>query len=274
MSSEIIRRANWANLLRVVCNPIFGARQASAIVRFQHNAKPLKEFLVEVTGESTTLVQELINEAQASPLVASVFERLRQLESTRRVRSIVGNVSMSDWFTLYSLVRLTQPETVVETGVASGASSTAILSALEKNGRGWLYSIDLPPDQVIGRRLRDGLQYDRAFEGRTTGWLVPQQLKHRWQLVLGDVRDVLKPLLDQLGEIDMFFHDDLHTPEHMFWEFNLVWPYLKAGGILTSDDVTYGWSDFIRSVDTTLSPYLNHDFLGAVRKEWPSHGWW
>ncbi len=270
MSSEVIKRANWANLLRVVCHPIFGIRQVAGLVRFERNAKPLKELLVAVTGESTALVQELLNEAQASSLIDRVFERLREAESAR-LKGIVGNVSMSDWLALYALVRLTQPDTVVETGVASGASSVAILSALEKNGRGRLYSIDLPPDQVIGQRLRDGLIYDRAYQGGKTGWLVPQQLRSRWQLILGDVRDVLKPLLDQLGEIDMFFHDDLHTPEHMFWEFNLVWPYLKAGGLLTSDDVTYGWSDFVRSVDKAISPYLNHDFLSALRKERPSH---
>lgn len=37
-----------------------------------------------------------------------------------------------------------KPERVIETGVARGASSQAILQALEENRKGHLYSIDMP----------------------------------------------------------------------------------------------------------------------------------
>lgn len=45
---------------------------------------------------------------------------------------------------IYLLVRLTKPEVVVKTGVGPGASSALILNALNRNGKGVLYSIDLP----------------------------------------------------------------------------------------------------------------------------------
>ncbi|MFC1947595.1 class I SAM-dependent methyltransferase [Chloroflexota bacterium] len=264
MASIIKDRISWSNLFRVICNPLFGVREIHALHRFSHNEKPLLEFLVMITKTSDSLIKELLNEAEASPLYASVFNVLTNIEST--TKGEMGNISESDWLLLYTLVRLVKPETVVETGVASGISTTAILSALYKNEMGRLYSIDLPLNRIIGNRMRDGRLYDLVYEGQQTGWLIPEHLQSQWELILGDVRDVLEPLLNQLRNIDMFFHDDLHTPDHMFWEFKLVWPYINAGGVIASDDINYGWVDFVRSTDTSLSPYLHHNLLGLIRK--------
>gem|GEM_PF-4501569 len=44
---------------------------------------------------------------------------------------------------IYSVVRATKPEIVVETGVNNGISTYFILSALERNDSGLLYSIDI-----------------------------------------------------------------------------------------------------------------------------------
>ena len=45
---------------------------------------------------------------------------------------------------LYAVCRIRNPGIVVETGVASGVSSSYILCALENNEHGELYSIDQP----------------------------------------------------------------------------------------------------------------------------------
>lgn len=45
---------------------------------------------------------------------------------------------------LYVLARELKPEVIVETGVASGVSTLFFLQALEDNGSGKLYSVDLP----------------------------------------------------------------------------------------------------------------------------------
>ena len=58
---------------------------------------------------------------------------------------------------LYALVRLLDPDTIVETGVADGDSSAAMLQALQDNRReGQLFSTDLPPS---GDSLADGTRY-------------------------------------------------------------------------------------------------------------------
>lgn len=123
----------------------------------------------------------------------------------------------------YLACRALKPDLVVETGVAYGVTSAYILQALEQNGRGTLYSIDLPP---------------LAREGdRFVGAAIPEALKSRWQLQRGASKRVLPILLAQLRGVDMFVHDSLHTYRNMRWEFDTVWPSLPPGGVVIADDV-------------------------------------
>jgi hypothetical protein len=124
--------------------------------------------------------------------------------------------------TLWSLIRHRKPAKIVETGVARGISSAFQLGALEKNGEGQLWSIDLPP-------VRTGWQVD-------TGSAVPERLRSRWTYIRSSSRRALPPLLTELGAIDMFVHDGLHTAETMTFEFHHVWPYLVTDGVLVADD--------------------------------------
>lgn len=122
---------------------------------------------------------------------------------------------------LYLLVRAARPRIVVETGVLYGASSSHILAALECNGQGKLYSIDL---------ARDDREPSHDF-------FIPGELKPRWHLTLGDSRRKLPPLLARLNTIDLFHHDSLHTFGHMIWEYETAFGHLAPGGVLSSDDV-------------------------------------
>lgn len=124
---------------------------------------------------------------------------------------------------LDAIVSLHGPGVVVETGVAQGASSLAILEAMERLGKGHLHSIDLP---VLS-----------GEDGQFVGRLVPSPLKHRWSLHLGPSRMVLPSLLDELGQIDIFLHDSDHSYETQLEEYRAAWPRLRGRGILLSDDV-------------------------------------
>jgi predicted O-methyltransferase YrrM len=123
----------------------------------------------------------------------------------------------------YLTCRLLRPGVVVETGVAYGVSATFILKALEENGSGALHSVDLPP-------LRRG--YDKSW-----GVAVPEELRARWTLHRGSSGRVLPGLLEELGKVDVFLHDSLHTRRNMRREFAAVWPRLRTGGVLLADDV-------------------------------------
>ncbi len=124
----------------------------------------------------------------------------------------------------YLGVRLIRPNKIVETGVASGVSSTFLLSALEANGGdGVLHSIDLPP---LGPRVEDYV-----------GILVPEELRSRWQLHRGSSRRVLPGLLSRLGTIDLFVHDALHTYWSQRAELRDVSRHLSERALVLADDI-------------------------------------
>ncbi len=153
-------------------------------------------------------------------------------ESTRR---LLANIRHEDTYAphwaadsvmarlCYLACRLTSPEVVVETGVAYGVSSAFIMRAMQENGRGTLYSVDLPP---LRRR------YERFW-----GIAVPEELRGRWRLHRGTSASVLPRLLGDIPTVDLFVHDSLHTHRNMRREFDTVWPHLRSGALLLADDI-------------------------------------
>jgi predicted O-methyltransferase YrrM len=145
------------------------------------------------------------------------------------------------------MIRCFKPRIVVETRVANGASSTFILSALEKNNFGKLYSIDLPDKDLL---LREEV-----------GWLVPKSLRHRWRLLIGDSRIILPKLLAELGHVDIFLHDSLHTLEHILFEINEAYNYMPKGGFLIIDDINPAWIKKVTQEIKTEKFELFYDLL-------------
>lgn len=123
----------------------------------------------------------------------------------------------------YLICRVLQPDVVLETGVANGASSAILLHAIAQNGHGTLHSIDLPPLTHSG----DG----------TVGSLVPPRLKDGWKLYYGPSHRIARRLLPSIRKVDFFLHDSLHTYKNMMREFQLVYPYLARPAILLADDI-------------------------------------
>lgn len=146
---------------------------------------------------------------------------------------------------VYGIVRYHRPKVVVETGVGLGGSSLFILKALHDNGCGRLYSIDLPEfDKYYPDIIKDYNLDPKVFKkiAGKIGWLVPEELRYRWELIEGDAKLELPKLLKKLERIDIFLHDSLHTYDHMMFEYAEAWEYLRDGGILMSDDVNEYWS--------------------------------
>jgi predicted O-methyltransferase YrrM len=125
----------------------------------------------------------------------------------------------------WSLVRYLRPLKVVETGVARGLTTSIVLQALEINGVGDLFSVDLPPS-IDRHRFTD-----------QTAAAVPDGVKASWTLVRGSSRRRLPGLLETLGGIDLFIHDSLHSHRNMSFELAEAWRALRPGGFLLADDV-------------------------------------
>jgi Methyltransferase domain len=138
---------------------------------------------------------------------------------------------------LWCLVRHVRPEHVVETGVAHGVSSRCILEALDRNGAGHLWSIDLPPLTIPERRPEIAAA-------------VPENRRGRWTYIEGSSRRRLPGLLSELGEIQLFVHDSLHSTRNTCWELQQAWSALTPGGAVIADDIDHNWgfADFASSV--------------------------
>ena len=196
------------------------------------------------------------------PLLNQVIENVRAKQGHQ------GGVSIEDGMVLYGVTRALKPDYMIETGVAAGVSNSFINAALIENGKGQLYSIELPPAASGAGVHADGGVF--AWPQTGVGWAVPAEIREaigtRNELILEDARTALPALLERLPHVDIFFHDDLHTPEHMLWEYRLVWPYLKSGGMLLSDDSDFGWIKFCREQGMNGHSALNMQRLTAVSK--------
>ncbi|HUA19361.1 MAG TPA: class I SAM-dependent methyltransferase [Bryobacteraceae bacterium] len=124
---------------------------------------------------------------------------------------------------IWCLVRHLKPERVVETGVAHGVTSRFILDALALNGHGHLWSIDLPPLEEDWRKQ--------------VGVAVGSRHKDRWTYINGSSRRRLPGLLSQLGRIDLFIHDSLHSQRNVLFELERAWAAVRPGGAIVVDDV-------------------------------------
>jgi hypothetical protein len=196
--------------------------------------------LIKLTGEEKEKIKRLLNEAEN--IREHIIDKLSKIPAFHgaMVSPLEGSI-------IYTIIRCLKPKIVIETGVANGASSTFILSALEKNNLGKLYSIDLPSKDLL---LKEEI-----------GWLVPQSLRHRWGLIIGNSRIVLPKLLAELGHVDIFLHDSLHTLEHILFELKESYNYIPKGGFLIVDDINVDWIKKINQEIKTEKSELFYDLL-------------
>jgi len=152
-----------------------------------------------------------------------------------------GRIGDEEGMRLYALVRELQPKTVVETGVCNGFSTAFLLLGLDRNGVGELHSLDLP--DVIGEVYDPGTFWEGKRgaaipPGKEPGWVIPDELRGRWRLVLRRSQEELPRLVERLGTLDFFMHDSEHSEACMRFEFEAAWAALCDGGVLAADDVT------------------------------------
>ncbi len=207
-----------------------------------------ESFIMNLTGADAVEVREYAGEFRLNQELQNSIEGKRSAFIKRRHSSWDYSIGTTLGLVLYVICRRQKPDIVVETGVASGMSSSHILCALEQNKRGQLYSIDLP----------------RRQEERS-GWLIPDHLRHRWHLILGKSSEELAPLLKKVVAIDIFLHDSDHSYQNMFWEFQTAWICLKDGGLLLAHniDTNEAFSDFYR--DHGVKGYSLADMGGIVK---------
>ncbi len=233
----------------------------------------LPNFVANLTGVDSMEIEKYVEEIRSKKEFNShVWEKLGWFERHLKLEDkgfAPGAPSEEVGILLYAITRILKPDIVLETGVASGVSSAYILHALEDNKHGSLISIDLP--------CEEGQVYPEDYiksagagwpvpKGEQPGWIIPDDLRHRWRLISGRSSEKLQPALEEVESMDIFIHDSEHSYENMRWEYLTAWPYLKRGGILLSHDVDWNnaFFDFCKSVEGKSLTYRSN-FAGIVK---------
>lgn len=214
---EWLIRAGLDRTAGVARHPILAA-QASAARRWSRKSFQPTEALARTIDSK--LWDETV--AFAAELEAEHRARFEQLRASIRLGGA------GDHRLLYFLTRLTRPTVVVETGVAAGWSSAAILAALARNGEGHLWSSELV--------------YDRPWlhdDYRTyVGMVVDDHLRDRWTLLLDGDDANLPSILAECGEVGLFHYDSDKSFAGRTRALRTVEPSLADDAVLVFDDIT------------------------------------
>ena len=218
------------------------------------------------------ILKDALEEAKTVPHSDQVFERrdfiekyLVEITKKYGAHYAAGWVNLDDALFLYWLVRKLNPKTIVQTGVCNGLSSAFMMLGLVKNGsEGRLRVIDLPPvfSATDSAWTTKGKVYGVVIpEGKSSGWMVPDAYRDRFEVWTGDAKALLPKMVDNVDSIDLFYHDSDHTYDHMMFEFREAKRKLRLGGLIVGDDVSWNASvwDF---ADQFGVPSYN--FKGAV----------
>jgi predicted O-methyltransferase YrrM len=124
---------------------------------------------------------------------------------------------------LYRLSEGLQATRVVETGVGYGWSSLSLLLSLKNRDGARLVSTDFP------YLLPDAERY--------VGVVVPDRLRSGWALIRNADREALPKACAMLDQIDLCHYDSDKSYGGRLWAYRYLWPRLRVGGMLVSDDV-------------------------------------
>jgi predicted O-methyltransferase YrrM len=239
--------ANWRNRLAFASrHPAYAVK---SVLRDVFAAD--ERVLAALTGATVRQIKRYLSEPFED---RRFYDHLRdagkQLEGTE---AIGADLYAKHVLIQYSIVRAFKPESILETGVANGVSSAYLLHAMERNQKGSLHSIDVNDGSFLP-------------PGKRVGWIVPEWSRHRWRLHLGDARELLPRMLKDLNSLDIFIHDSLHSYDHMKFEYEQAYPYLRDGGILISDDALWNqaFAEFAQRVRAPMARVLRG--IGVLQK--------
>ena len=157
---------------------------------------------------------------------------------------------------LYDCVRLLKAQKVIETGVAYGWSSLAILKALHQSSNGKLYSVDMP--------------YPRKKNENDVGIVVPEYLKKNWILIRKpDNPGIFNALSISGGQIDLCHYDSDKSWWGRHYAYPILWKSLKSGGLFISDDIQDNlyFAEYVKDKSFKFAIVeFKGKFIGIIRK--------
>ncbi len=141
---------------------------------------------------------------------------------------------------LYSLVRASRPERIVEFGTSFGISTIYLACAMLDNGKGHLYSTELSAAKIAAARRN----------------LLEAGVADKVTILQGDA---LQTLIDVPGPIGLVLLDgwkDMNLPV-----LKMLEPRLAAGALVIGDDNTFKtMADYLRYIRDRANGYVSVDF--------------
>lgn len=215
----------------------------------------------KLTDKQLDEVKTVYNEFDANEFIEVILEKTSVNMPRKRFDQIKNVIREPEWLdilkSIYVLVRLVKPKVVIETGIGEvGLSSNFILKGLKDNDSGHLFSID--PDKF----------YD--LYGYHVGTGILDYLKDKHTFVKGYSQDVLNSVVAaSYGELDIFLHDGDHKFKTKLFEYNTVFPNLRKGGFILSDDTWDSAFDrFIeeKEINSCSLKYGKGDYFSFAKK--------
>ncbi|MGA7887319.1 MAG: class I SAM-dependent methyltransferase [Acidobacteriaceae bacterium] len=222
----MLRQARFAATLAVRNPPLLGDYVRWAVEGWRRHPTTALQVHPDIltVDECVALVEAEFDSWDAGPSWTRVRDWSFDPQARIGGRSIMAGDSKLGRL-VYQVARSMRPDTIVETGVATGVTSAHLLAALEDNGHGVLHSIDMPPTDMIA--------------AGHVGAAIPDDLRDRWVYHWGASRRLLPKLLDRLGGRLMFVHDSDHSYANMAWEIRSAWESMGLGGVIVCDDVHF-----------------------------------
>lgn len=157
---------------------------------------------------------------------------------------------------IYFLCRFLKPNYVLETGVAAGWSSYAILEALSENKKGFLDSSDLPYF-----RIENPEQY--------IGILVPERLRNlkNWDLQKKGDSDNLKEFLTGNKKYSIVHYDSDKRKMSRLGFLKKIEPWLSNEAILIMDDIqdNLAFKEYVLSRTLTYKVFeYEEKYIGII----------
>lgn len=177
----------------------------------ESNRRQLANWISVLTGEKLTTVLDYFSELENNTTLLKIYSDARN--SGGRGLFLNRSPGFGRRLGWYALVRIIKPRVVVETGTDKGLGALVLWSALEKNNRGVLFTIDVNPE---------------------AGFLLENIQSPRLNRLLGDsIQEIGRGVIPSP---DFFIHDSLHTYAHEKGELEAISRILATGSILISDN--------------------------------------
>lgn len=231
------------------------------LTKFKPNKDSPKDIEVATSWckDNLTTIEDCFQDI-GIPVSDDSMEEVFSDEYTSQINNIIHS-SQSDFgggghsTLLYIICEKLGLMNVIETGVAYGWSSAAILKSLAKR-KGRLISIDMPMLHQTDYHL--------------IGIAVEPDLKDYWDLKrVPDRYGLPKAILTMKGCLELVHYDSDKSYYGRKWSQEIIWKSLKIGGIFISDDVedNTAFMEFVAQHNLKYSILeFEGKYVGVVKK--------